>query len=296
LGQTLHYGDEIEMELQPYQTLIVHVEATEQSTPILSGVRAREVNQSSEKATWELFGLPGQTLSVLVKGVPAPGKITLDGLDIKAVKTDQGLELPLTFEGDKTRFTTAGGALQFENSGNIGQSTTGSLAGTCTANIPPGVKASMYVLCVDPPPSSIDFQCHAIVNTNGVSVTEIRCPAVGTIPASTLAELPLKPWVFFRFELPEGKSEVAVSIQAGEKSSKPFAVWAGWWLWAEQPLKKRTLTMDFSRSLQAPAMDPLPFPSAMEFQRQVRTLQPLKAFGPVSNSTNLHKEGQAKTL
>ena len=290
LRQALRYGDALEMELQPYQTLIIQVEATGQAGPTLSGVRGRVVNRSAGKAAWEVFGLPGQTLSALINNGLAPKKVTLDGLDIAAVKTGQGLELPLTFEGERLLCATAGGALQFEESGNVWQPAASNLAGACTVNIPHGVKASMFVLCLDPPPPSDEFLCRATVNRSVIPVTEIRCPSPRNIPASTLAELPLNPWVFFRFELPEGKSEVAVSIRAGEKYPKPFSVQAGWWLWAEQPLKKKTLAMEFDQPLPSAAVNPLPFPSAMEIQRQVLPLQPLKAFGPRLSATGLRKE------
>jgi hypothetical protein len=287
LRQTLHYGDALEMELEPYQTVLVQIEATNLSAPTLAGVQAYEIRRSSEKITWEIFALPGTKVSVAVKGLPAPKRTTLDGRDILAVKTDQGLELPLTFEGNKMLCPVADGALQYDDSANVYDQEGSHLVGKCTVSIPHGVKASMFVLCLDPPPLDDEFRCRATVNRNVVLVTAIRCPSPRAIPAETLAELPLNPWVFFRFDLPEGESEVAVSIQAGEKYPKPFAVRAGWWLWAEQPLKKGTLMMEFGQPLSAVPVNPLPFPSGMEFQRQVVPLQPLKAFVPASKTKSL---------
>ena len=46
----------------------------------------------------------------------------------------------------------------------------------------------------------------------------------------------------------------------------------------ELPWQKAALTMEFGQPLPAAPVNPLPFPSALEFQRQVLTLQPLKAF------------------
>ena len=166
-----------------------------------------------------------------------------------------------------------GGSLQADPPGGASR-----LAGKCHATIPQGAKAFMYVLCLEPSPAEVRIQCRATVNGNAVPIKTIQAPIGSNIPARTLKELPLKPWVFFRFEVPEGKSEVAISLQAGEQQPKPFAVQSGWWLWVEQPLQKKTLTMEFDQPLPSAPVNPLPFPAALEFQRQVLTLQPLKGF------------------
>jgi hypothetical protein len=271
LQQTLRFGDTLELDLQAYEMLLLHVEPADPAALALPGIRCREVNRSARQATWELYALPGAKLRVPVTGLPAPEKITLDGHAIASAR--HGKELPLTFGGAKELCDAAGGSLEADRSGG-----TNRLTGKCTATIPQGAKALMYVLCLDPSPAEVQFQCRATVNGNVVPVVAIRYPVGPKVPPRTVRELPLKPWVFFRFEVPVGKNEVAISLQGGEQDSKPFSVQAGWWLWAEQPLEKATLTMEFGQPLPAAPVNPLPFPSALEFQRQVLTLQPLKSF------------------
>ena len=281
LRQPLRYGDLLKLELQPYQTLLVQIEATGQLSPNLAGVRARKVNRSSGRITWEVFGLPGTKLSVPVTGLPHPKQIVWDGQPIKSVQTKHGAELPLSFGGETKRCFAEGGLLQPDGSlGGAGQ-----LVGKCRVTIPKGTKASMFLLCLDPSPKSAQFQGSATVNENATAVTAIRSPIGEKIPPRTLRELPLKPWVFFRFEIPEGKSDVAVAIQGGENQAQPFSVQAGWWLWVEHPLKKATLTMEFSEVSPTPLAKVLPFPSTMEVQRQVTALQVLKSFSSSSIPT-----------
>ncbi|MCX6930954.1 MAG: alpha-galactosidase, partial [Verrucomicrobia bacterium] len=273
LRQALRFGDTLELDLEAYQILLLHVEPADPATLPLPGVRCREVNRASHTATWELFALPGVKLSVPVTGLPKAKRMSLDGQAITPVKTRQGRELPLRFGGAKEPCVVEGGSLQADPPGGASR-----LAGKCHATIPQGAKAFMYVLCLEPSPAEVCIQCRATVNGNLVPIKTIHAPKGASIPARTLKELPLKPWVFYCFEVPEGKSEVAISLQAGEQEPKPFAVQAGWWLWVEQPLEKATLTMEFDQPLPSTPVNPLPFPSALEFQRQVLTLQPLKAF------------------
>ena len=273
LRQALRFGDTLELDLEAYQMLLLHVEPAAPAALPLPGVRCREVNRASHTATWELFALPGAKLSVPVTGLPKANRISLDGQAITPVKARQGRELPLRFGGAKEPCVVEGGSLQADPPGGASR-----LAGKCHATIPQGAKAFMYVLCLEPSPAEVRIQCRATVNGNVVPIKTIQAPIGSSIPARTLKELPLKPWVFYRFEVPEGKSEVAISLQAGEQPPKPFAVQSGWWLWVEQPLQKQTLTMEFDQPLPSAPVNPLPFPAALEFQRQVLTLQPLKGF------------------
>ena len=273
LPQRLRYGDTLELDLQAYQILVLHVEPAVPAVLALPGVRCHEVNRTSRKASWELFALPGAKPRVSAKGLPPLEKLTLDGQAITPVRTRHGEEFPLTFGGPKQLCVTQGGSLQADRPGGGSR-----LAGKCTATIPQGTKAFMYVLCLDPSPVEVQFQCRTTVNGKVVPVTAIRYPVSPKIPPRTVRELPLKPWVFFRFEVPAGKDEVAVSLQGSEQEPKPFAVQAGWWLWTEQPLQKATLTMEFGQPLPAAPVNPLPFPASLESQREVLTLQPLKVF------------------
>jgi hypothetical protein len=271
LRQTIRFGDMLELNLQAYQMLLLHVEPADPAALELPGVRGREINRTSHKSTWELFALPGEKLRVPVADWPAPEKIIWDGRGITTVGTGPGRELPLTFGGKKEHCVVKGGSLQAGRSGG-GASR---LTGQCSAAVPQGTKAFIYVLCLDPSPVDVPFQCRATVNGYVVPVTAIHSPAGARIPPRTLKELPLKAWVFFRFEVPVGKNEVAIALQGGDQEPKPFDVEAGWWLWTERTLQKAVLTMEFGQPLPTAPVNPLPFSSAMELQREVLPLQPL---------------------
>ena len=184
LPQPLRYGDTLELELKPYQTSLLHVEPAEPAVLALPGVRCRELSRTFRNAAWELFALPGAQLRVPVAGLPAPERVTLDGQAITPVRARRGRELPLAFSGANERCVTDGGSFQAERSGDG----TSRLAGKCTARIPPGVKACMYVLCLDPSPAEVQFQCQVTVNGNTAPVTAIHSPAGSNIPARTLRE------------------------------------------------------------------------------------------------------------
>lgn len=103
LRQRLRFGDSLKLELQPYQTVLVQIETTEQAQPTLTGVRAREISRSSGKISWEVFALPGTKVTAAVTGLPHPKQIVLDGKPIKSNKTSHGAELLLTFGGAMSR-------------------------------------------------------------------------------------------------------------------------------------------------------------------------------------------------
>jgi len=197
----------------------------------------------------------------------------MNGQAITPIRRGRGRELPLTFDGAKESCAASGGLFEADGPAPVNR-----LSGQCSATIPQGASAFMYVLCLNPSPTEVQFQCRALVNGSVVPITAIRSPAGSRIPARTLRELPLKPWVFFRFEVPPGKSQVAVLLQRDGPHPGPFSVQAGWWLWTEEPLRKATLTMEFGAPLPAAPANPLPFSSSPESERQVLVLQPLKAF------------------
>ena len=93
-----------------------------------------------------------------------------------------------------------------------------------------------------------------------------------------MRELPLKPWVFFRFPVPEGKNTLRITLSPATPKTKTFEVQAGWWLWTEEPLQRAILTMEFDESLPPVLAKVLPSPSGTEIQRQVIPLQELQSF------------------
>ena len=274
LRPTLRHGDWLELILQPYQTVIVEIEDKRASSPTLAGVRLREVSRSARKMSWEVYGLPGTKVSVPVTGLPKLTKIQVDGQARGSFGTKPSVDLPISFRGEKKRCFAEGGTIRAEPSVQGPDQ----LVGKCSATIPPGTKASIYVLYLDPSPAEMEFSCHAIINGKAVPAAEIHKLEGSKNTLRPVRELPLKPWVFFRIPVPEGKNEIKLSLDSVRPGNQAIEVQAGWWLWTEQPLQKATLTMDFNEVLPPAAAKVFPFPAPSEVQRQVFPLQAMKSY------------------
>jgi hypothetical protein len=88
------------------------------------------------------------------------------------------------------------------------------------------------------------------------------------------AEYPPAPWVWFKFNVPAGQSEVAVVIEYPKGDAPPVPVHAGWWLWAENPLQKRSLTLSYDSPLLVTRAEPLPMAVRQDRQRRILTIEP----------------------
>ena len=88
------------------------------------------------------------------------------------------------------------------------------------------------------------------------------------------AEYPPAHWVWFKFDVPVGQSEIAVVIEYPKDDAPPMPGEVGWWLWAENPLQKRTLTLSYDSPLPVAQTEPLPMAVRQDRQRKILTLQP----------------------
>ena len=274
LRQDLRHGDSLELNVQSYQMVVLQIEPVNPAAMLLTGVRSREIKRNSDRISWEVFGAPGESIDLALKDFPARQKITLNGRDVSTHGVIHGGKKTIVFEGKKSPCVIVGGNLQTakSNDGMI------RLSGSCKATIPHGTKAFLYALGLDPSPADLEFQCHATMNGIAIPATQIHTLAGSEATLRPVRELPLKPWVFFRIPVPEGKNEIAISIESASPDKKASQVEVGWWLWTEQPLQKNILTMEFAEPLPAAPINPLPFPSALESRREVHTLQSLKPF------------------
>ena len=276
--ETLHpglrHGDFLNLELQPFQTTLIEIDASGESSPTLAGVRVRELDRSQGKISWEVFGLPGAKYSVPVSGLSKPRKIEWAGRPLKSTGSVGNMKVSLSFPGEPKRSVVESGRLQTVlSTGNAGQ-----LEGKGTVTIAEGTKASIYLVCQDPSPSDLQFHCRATLNGLPVPAEAIQTLVGSRTTLRPVRELPLKPWVLFRLSVPEGKNDIQVTLVPTNPESKAFEVQAGWWLWTEQPLQREILTMDFDHNLPTTPVRVLPFPSGMALQRRVFPLQPLKPF------------------
>jgi len=140
------------------------------------------------------------------------------------------------------------------------------IGGKCTVEVPAGTKAALHVL-VDPRGTAPGvIQCAATVNGKPAAVRAVRTPS----PAEQ-AHGP-HPWTWFEFPVPEGQSEVAMTISPASKTDF-FRGEVGWWLWAEHSLAKSTAVVQCDGALAKEPAEPLPLPIGNESERQIVTIQ-----------------------
>jgi len=275
LPKTVRFGDSLELEPAPYQTLFLQLKRPDPTALSLPGLRCREVNRTATQATWEVFGHPGETVQFSMTGLPAAHRVSFNGQDVFKAGSRGSKTLALPFSGKRESGIVSGGALS--RSSEADGATL--LTGRCNISIPIKTKAWIYLLCSSPTNAGIALECHAAINARPVAVTlTSSSPADPKIPVRTMRELPAEPWAFYRFELPAGKSAVEIFLRCGKSGSSSTGIKAGWWVRSEESLEKATLTMDFAQPLPKAPLNPLPFPSAMEIERKVLTLQPLSQF------------------
>lgn len=268
------FGSRLALELQPYETKVVQIEPQEKALGGLEGVGARELRRVGRESTWELQALPGTRVEGAWRGLPVPQRAVLGGQVVAPQKTERGWEIPLTFAGEREAAEVRGGALE------VRRSAAGAMqvAGEGEVLVPRGARASCYALAWEVVPEGA-VECRARVDGVDLPVVAIRSPLVEKIAARTLKELPLQSWVLYRWEIPEGRHAVAVSLQGGGVDAPNFSVRAGWWLWLERPLERLELTMEFPADWKGGAPAVLPLGAAREFQREVIRLQGLQKFG-----------------
>lgn len=178
--------------------------------------------------------------------------------------TLQGYETLLMQLAPAPPFGTTGEAKQavpckVEGTGLALQQAASQIEGKCTATVPEGVNATMHLLA-DPRAGAGAVECTALVRGLSVPVRVVRS---GGDQAHSK-----HPWTWFEFDLPAGKSDVAVSIKPAQGGGLGRCE-AGWWLWAEHLLAKG----------EPPKPDePLPLPIGQHTQRQIITIQAAKVF------------------
>jgi hypothetical protein len=173
-----------------------------------------------------------------------------------AVYQRQGDKRPCSVEGGKIEAVTTDAAWK--------------ITGACTARVPQGTKAAMYVMFEPGGSYRGAPKCTVQVAGRPVPVRAVLPPkqAEQTHSAHT--------WTWFAFDVPEGESQVSVAIEPAPdaKGGTFFRGEIGWWLWAEHPLAKYTLTKAFDAPLPPVPNDPLPLPIAQDRQRQIVTIHP----------------------
>lgn len=180
-------------------------------------------------------------------------------------------------EGNKMTYESSGPTVRQPlcsvDGGKLEAATAGDawkISGACTAKVPQGVKASMYVMFEPRESYRGAPKFTAQVGGKTVPVRAVLPPkgAEQTHSAHT--------WTWFAFDVPEGESQAAVAIEPAPdaKAGTFFRGEIGWWLWAEHPLTKYTVAKEFGAPLPPAPNDPLPLPIAQDRQRQIVTIRP----------------------
>ena len=110
--------------------------------------------------------------------------------------------------------------------------------------------------------------CTASVNGQAVPVRAVRTPE-----PPQQAHGP-HPWTWFEFNVPAGNHSIGLTINPAKPEASFFRGEVGWWLWAEHPLTRATLTVEYKQPV--PAAEPLPLAISIETERQIITVQPTR--------------------
>lgn len=272
LGRTLRYGDTLQMKLQGYETAIVQLEPLAADQPVLLGLRCQETGRSGNRVTYAVYDRPGQNAPLALAGLTTP---------IKALINGQPARLPslvLPASGQSQPCKVDGGRMVAEPAGNSWQ-----LTGRTALEVPAGSQASVYLLCDPRTTLSGPLACTAKVNGSAVKVQAVLPPKrqEQTHTAHT--------WSWFSFPVPAGRSEVSVTLRPAKEGWSFARGEVGWWLWAEHPLVKSTLTLEFAKPLPAAVGQPLPLPIQMESEREILPIEPLRMFRVGTHWTKLDR-------
>lgn len=264
LARPLHYGETLELTLQAFEAVILHVDPMPAREPVLAGVRCREIGRSGKQVRYAVFGAPGQPLGAVLGGSAQAVSARLDGRPVPLKPTPGGARLDGVFPGTRRPCTME--SVRWNEPGADSK-----LTGSCTIQVPPGVSASLHLL-VDPRRKAVErVECQAKVNGKPVAVRAVRTPEKRQQTHGP------HPWTWFELPLAEGRCEVTVELLARPE------VWGrsrlGAWLWAEEPLREATLEIDFAHPLPPAVAEPLPLPIAMDRSRSIVVVRPLQILG-----------------
>ncbi len=261
LSPIVRYGDVLRLHLQGYETAIVQLEAVDPARPVLVGARYQETGRTGNRATYAVFARPGQKLDIPFLGMNRPVKASLDGRPVAPAATQHGTALPLVWAGTERACQVEDPSLAAD-----GAEADWRIAGKCVAVVPEAAKAAMHVLC--DPRGKLPGEVDCVARVNG-KPAEVR--AVRTLPKGDQAHGP-HPWTWFAFDLPGGRSEVSFALSCRAKGTR-FVGQVGWWLWAEHPLTKSALEIEYAEPLPELRPEPLPLPIKMDHEQEVLSVR-----------------------
>jgi len=269
LTPTAMYGSQLEVRLQGYETLLLQLAPWRLGEPAVFGARSQEAPERGARANYTVYGRPGQKVVLWSGGGPRLRSFDFANAGERMAGGPNVWSKERVFPGRAEPCSVDGARLETRETDGAWQ-----LVGQCTATVPAETKAAMHVLFDPRGGAASEVECVAQVGGKPVQVKAVRKPAGGDQTHSPHR------WTWFEFPLPPGKSEVAVTLKPTKGGVLRSEV--GWWLWAEHPLKKSTLTLEFEKPLPPAPTDPLPLPINMETEREILTIQPAKFFNTAS--------------
>lgn len=284
LPKLLAYGDRLELELSAYETLMVELEPVEpESTePVLAGLPVREVRRQDRQIEYELFGQPGQKLSLRL-----PPGVRTAWLDNGPVSLqEQTGQLLVEFAGSVQECRVE----NFTQKVIPGSDPTEAwkIQGAGTILVPPGTKAALHILIDPQTPLATPLSCQAEVGDQQVQVRAVRSPEKRQQTHSPHR------WTWFEVPLPEGNHPFLWTIQPSKpavQSSTAKSIYlvgqVGSWLWAEMPRVRRSLRLEFQTGNLPGEPAPRPLPLQMDQRREIISVQPMRSLRAGSRWTDI---------
>jgi len=291
------YGDRLELELSAYETVLIELEmvsgaepvaqggsgtgslspavgqdpaaqpATESapSGPPLAGLPIRELRRQDRQIEYELFGQPGQQAAIRL-----PAGVRAAWLDGKPIDLSGPLALlPIEFAGPAP--TCRAENFSFKVFAGFQPGEVWKIEGGCRVWVPREVVQSALHLLVDPDYGlGYAVDCQVKADDKPLTVRVVRSP-----PKREQTHLPHR-WTWFEVPLPAGEYELKFTITpiplpgqtALPKPARFIGQWACW-LWAELPLVRRELRLEFDPGRMPPEPGPWPLPIRMDRRRQI---------------------------
>jgi len=270
LCRLLRHGDTLELTLQGYETMILHIEPVRPEEPALLEAGCQETGRAGSRVTYALWGGPGTKALLAPPSRLKPVSVTLDGQLVPLAPADDGGRLAVVLPGNEEISQVEGGQVEADSSESGSR-----VVGKCKATVPAGTKAAMHVLFEPLAKAAGGIECKAVVNGKPVKVRAVRSGPNGQQTHGRHG------WTWFEFDVAPGRNELEVAVTP-EQSASALRGRLGWWLWSEHALAKHVLEIDFGGSLPAARSEPLPVPKTMDRRRQILTIQPLRriADGP----------------
>ena len=230
------------------------------------GARCQLAKSTDKRAEYTIHGLPGKQQQISLFGA-ASARATLDGRPIELAPRGDHVEFVLPAE-EANEPSADGGQLSLQPSEKGFK-----VAGKCAVHVPAKASATVHVLCnLLDTKQQWPLMCSATINGKPAKVEIVQQPG-------NQEERQERFWTWLKFKVPDGQSQIELTVDNYQAEGKPLRGEVGWWLWTECPTTPHRLVLDLPQSAAPAIADPLPLPIEMEHYRQVLPIRGLEQFG-----------------